>query len=223
MPRGRGARGARRQARWRAGPGSCSPRRGCAEDEDCSLNGVCTNGTCVCDRPWSGPECGVLSFKPAPVTPAYGGVSNATLNYSTWGGNPVYKGGMYHLFVARIPGTLRMWYKTSQVDYAVSPNITGPYAFRKVVLPAFAHNPQIVHQRFKNGTERFVLFHIGQGGIHAADTPEGPFEPVAPANWTCDNPAPFWDAGAQFAWNPCWGSPELHVHSSLLWARSAWL
>ena len=56
------------------------------------------------------------------------------------------------------------------------------YAFRSVVLPAFAHNPQIVHQTFKNGTEKFVLFHIGHGGIHAADTPEGPFVPVVSTN-----------------------------------------
>eukprot|EP00666_Eupelagonemidae_sp_cell4sb_P016488 gene16488-10595_t len=54
---------------------------------------------------------------------------------------------MYHLFVARVPGTLQMWYKTSRIDRAVSPNITGPYEFRDVVLPAFAHNPQIVAQK----------------------------------------------------------------------------
>jgi hypothetical protein len=176
---------------------------GCTVDEDCSLNGVCTGNACACDKPWTGPQCGELDFLPAAVEPAYGGATNATLNYSTWGGNPVYKDGIYHLFVARVPGMLAMWYKTSQIDYATSPHITGPYAFQSVVLPAFAHNPQIVHQNFKNGTERFVLFHIGHGGIHAADTPEGPFAAVQPANWSCDNPAPYWDAGEETWYLTC--------------------
>ena len=96
-----------------------------------------------------------------------------------------------------------MWFKTSQIDYATSSSITGPYAFQSVVLPAFAHNPQIVHQTLKNGTEKFVLFHIGQGGIHAADKPEGPFAAVAPANWSCDNPAPYWDAGEETWYLTC--------------------
>lgn len=26
----------------------------CSKDEDCFLNGVCTNGNCVCDYSWSG-------------------------------------------------------------------------------------------------------------------------------------------------------------------------
>ena len=150
--------------RGRAEPSRPLQAGGCNGDEDCSLNGLCTNGQCACDSPWTGPECGRLDFLPAPVQPVYGGASNASLNYSTWGGNPVVHNGTFHLFVARVPGTLALWYNTSQIDHAVSDAITGPYAFRSVVLPAFAHNPQIVHQTFKNGTEKFVLFHIGHGG-----------------------------------------------------------
>ena len=26
---------------------------GCATNVDCSLNGMCTGGKCVCDKPWS--------------------------------------------------------------------------------------------------------------------------------------------------------------------------
>ena len=32
---------------------------------DCSLNGVKSPaGVCVCDKPWSGPECSTLNFRP---------------------------------------------------------------------------------------------------------------------------------------------------------------
>ena len=176
---------------------------GCTKDEDCSLNGLCTGGACACDKPWRGPACGELDFLPSPAAPVYGGTSNATLNYSTWGGNPVLANDTYHLFVARVPGTLAMWYKTSQIDRATSRSMTGPYTYAATALPVFAHNPQIVHQTFRNGTERFVLFHIGQGGIHAAESPEGPFLPVAPANWSCDNPAPYWDAAEETWYLTC--------------------
>lgn len=36
----------------------------CSTDLDCSLNGVCTGGVCVCDKPWGGTGCGVLQYKP---------------------------------------------------------------------------------------------------------------------------------------------------------------
>ena len=48
----------------------------CATDLDCSLNGVCTSGFCVCDKGWVSADhtgkgshaggCGLLDFKPAP-------------------------------------------------------------------------------------------------------------------------------------------------------------
>ena len=43
---------------------------GCAADTDCSLNGLCNAGTatCVCDKPWGGPRCGVLQYKVTPLS-----------------------------------------------------------------------------------------------------------------------------------------------------------
>ena len=35
----------------------------CTTHADCSLNGLCTAGRCACDRPWGGPQCGVLQYK----------------------------------------------------------------------------------------------------------------------------------------------------------------
>ena len=60
----------------------------CNVDFDCSLNGLCTGGECVCDSPWSGSECETLLYA---VTPASGKdlwTGNASLN--TWNG-PIVK------------------------------------------------------------------------------------------------------------------------------------
>ena len=35
----------------------------CKTDLDCSLNGVCTNGNCICDKPWSGQACETMNFR----------------------------------------------------------------------------------------------------------------------------------------------------------------
>eukprot|EP00041_Stephanoeca_diplocostata_P028701 m.828600 g.828600 ORF g.828600 m.828600 type:complete len:91 (+) comp23419_c1_seq65:204-476(+) len=41
---------------------------GCASDLDCSLNGICNGGSCICDKPWSGISCGVLAYKTTPIS-----------------------------------------------------------------------------------------------------------------------------------------------------------
>ena len=51
-----------------------------------SLNGVCSSGSCACDKPWGGPSCGVLTY--APTTPISGKdlfPINRT-SHNTWNG-----------------------------------------------------------------------------------------------------------------------------------------
>ena len=48
---------------------------GCGTDVDCDLNGVCTGGVCVCDKPWTGSTCGEMRFKPVTFPQGYGMVS----------------------------------------------------------------------------------------------------------------------------------------------------
>eukprot|EP01079_Euglenida_sp_SAG-EU17-18_P000086 gene86-358_t len=43
----------------------------CGSDDDCSLNGICEDGTCHCDPQWEGPDCGVLSLLPAEPDSGY--------------------------------------------------------------------------------------------------------------------------------------------------------
>ena len=73
----------------------------CTTAMNCSLNGLCKSGRCMCDAPWSGIRCGVVNVAAAAPGGAYGWHPNV----SSWGGNPVHgDDGKHHLFVAEIPG-----------------------------------------------------------------------------------------------------------------------
>ena len=75
----------------------------CANDEDCSLNGACTAGLCVCDAGWTtlpfgvggamSPGCGYLDFRPSPVSVCgeacafHGGAGGVDTKTTSWGGS----------------------------------------------------------------------------------------------------------------------------------------
>lgn len=71
----------------------------CGTNLDCSLNGVCSGGVCICDKPWTGPSCGRLAYnKTTPKT----GQSLFPINrtHNTWNG-PIMgptPDGKFHLF-----------------------------------------------------------------------------------------------------------------------------
>lgn len=66
----------------------------CATELDCSLNGVCTDGFCVCDKGWVSADhtgkgshaggCGLLDFRPAPSSVSFHGLDDKK---SSWGGS----------------------------------------------------------------------------------------------------------------------------------------
>ncbi len=73
----------------------------CTDDLDCQLNGACTGGECVCDRPWRGADCGDLDIDDGAI--AYGWGSPLTPTTTSWGGGPPYfDGTQYHLLVTEI-------------------------------------------------------------------------------------------------------------------------
>jgi hypothetical protein len=79
----------------------------CTSAMDCSLNGRCTGGKCVCDAAWSGAACEQLALTP-PVTvaPAYPPPSWYA-NTTSWGGSVVREPGSssdYHMFLAEMAG-----------------------------------------------------------------------------------------------------------------------
>jgi len=46
-------------------------KSGCKEDLDCSLNGKCSSGTCVCDAAWKGPSCASFNLVPGNRSSGY--------------------------------------------------------------------------------------------------------------------------------------------------------
>ena len=140
----------------------------CSTSLNCSLNGDCVHGECVCDPAWSAAaDCSALSFqavdKAAGAAPGYYNGTEAS-----WGGNVV-KGddGKYHLIHAQFANHCGIYSSpqdggwTNNSFVARSESTTGkpegPYRFVEEIVPPFAHNPEI--HRDVSGT--FVVFFIG--------------------------------------------------------------
>lgn len=58
----------------------------CTNDEDCNLNGICANRSCLCAPEWRGSTCGELNLLPAKPRP-HSGYDEA--GNSSWGGSIV--------------------------------------------------------------------------------------------------------------------------------------
>ena len=187
----------------------------CADDTDCTLAGTCNaaTGVCSCFAPWTGADCGQLKF---------GTIASAGANgygawpLSSWGGNSIFYGGLYHLFVAEMVNncTLEYWGQNSQCTHATSPNAEGPYTKVDTALGVWCHNPQVSYIPSEN---LWALWHIGDGTgspancnksqaaveasaplaapsakgspLHLASSPYGPWTPFT--DWdlpNCNNP-----------------------------------
>lgn len=125
---------------------------GCGSDADCRYNGRCVDGNCVCDQGWRGPTCAALLLAP---TPKENGFRHE--NTSSWGGSIMKDStGQYHMFASQITEGcgLNAWSTNSQIIRAVSNNPIGPYTFKEVVAPRFAHEPNLV---FGTGNDKVIL------------------------------------------------------------------
>eukprot|EP00041_Stephanoeca_diplocostata_P005579 m.64433 g.64433 ORF g.64433 m.64433 type:complete len:388 (+) comp15879_c0_seq6:144-1307(+) len=170
----------------------------CASNIDCSLNGVCNNGVCDCDRPWKGPSCGVLGYK---VSPASGkSLYPISDPKNTWNGpivGPDEK-GKYHLYDPIYPeGNLL---GCTNIKHGVADNVTGPY--RWDVMPDISGrcNPAFVtYTDAVSGKTKYTLWPSGSE-IQTADSPDGPFTPISGTKGVAGgNPAPLYHNGAFYA------------------------
>ena len=135
---------------------------GCESDLDCFNNGDCVSGVCHCDAAWNASEhCDVLNFDISHTDPR-SGYHNAS--EASWGGNALFDAntGTYHLFAAQMANGcgLGHWGTNSQIIRAESPNATGPFVFKEVVLQPFAHNPTA---RLLPDNQGVVIYFIGSG------------------------------------------------------------
>ena len=157
-------------------PAPTPPPPPCKTDEDCSLNGVCTSGTCHCDPGWTtlpfgGPWCGFLDFLPSAISkcgPAcafHGGQGGIDMATTSWGGSVLGPAqnvdGKYWMFAAEMAQhcTLGEWTTNSQVVTAVSDTPLGPFVRQALAIPPWSHNPEAI--RTADGT--YVIFTLGPG------------------------------------------------------------
>ena len=139
--------------------------------DECSLNGVCENGECKCDVPWSGASCGILQTAPAQL----GGIYGFAPNISSWGGSLVTDAaGLHHLFAAEIPGGLRQWASHSQCIHATSQTLTGPFTRKDTALKPWCHGPQVVQDPI---SKQYVMVHVGTGSLTPPPPPPPPPRP----------------------------------------------
>ena len=121
----------------------------CKTEMDCQLNGICSQGSCICDSGWRGEACEELDLLPVDsLTPAYG--SNGT---TSWGGSVVKSStGSFHMFAAEMANSCGMttWATNSIIVHAVANSPEGPYQRREVVMPPFAHNPTALQAPVNN-------------------------------------------------------------------------
>ena len=107
-----------------------------AGPDDCQLNGVCSNGHCVCDAGWVGDSCEQLSL----------GQSSTAIRYDaapldggawTWGGSPILddSGNWHLLFSAMVNGCGLLHYQSnSVVKHAVAKSLQGPWSVTGTAL-----------------------------------------------------------------------------------------
>jgi hypothetical protein len=140
------------------------PAASCASDEDCSLLGTCTVGSCACDEGWTGADCAVLSLLPPVPLTEDGSSYIAPKNYSSWGMSVVHDVGdnMFHGFVSEFEYgcDLDSWGTNSFVNHVVSKTPAGPYKQAGVALPVWAHNPKLVYSKQE---KLWIMYHIGAG------------------------------------------------------------
>lgn len=173
----------------------------CSDDNDCSLNGVCTAGICVCDDGWTthdnlkidGPDCGQLDFLPAPSDTSFHGLD---ANKSSWGGSvlhlPFGTGTKkWSMFAAEMTRgcTLRHWTTNSEVVLALADDPMGPYTEAFQIIPPWAHNPEAI----ETVDGEVVVFTLGDGKpVHGPEFPcDAPSAPTpAPAPPLPPSPPP---------------------------------
>ena len=160
---------------------------------DCSLNGEKNAaGVCVCDKPWSGPVCSTMNFKPVTFPQGYGMAPNLT----SWGGNTIQDPatGKFHIFVSAMTNgcPLSTWGQNSRIEHGVADDVTGPYKMVDVAIPTWSHNSAPI--ALKDGT--FANIHIGtgsgpaNGGKNCTPGPPPPPAPCSPGStlegWKCE-------------------------------------
>jgi len=160
---------------------------------NCSLNGACTSGACVCAGPWGGAACTTLTY--AAATPASGKnlfTANATAN--SWNG-PIIQGadGTYHLFDP-IYEHGSLW-SVMYYAHGTASSLAGPYDWSSPTIASNAINPAaLVFPDAGTGALVYSLW-IGNDILVSSGGAGGPYA-KAYANPAPSNTAPAYYKGS---------------------------
>ena len=170
----------------------------CRSDLDCSLNGKCYFGTCVCDQPWIGNSCSQLSWQYADAASNAGGVY-PTSDYNTWSGPILKEKDVYHLYVPLYEN--KSLFHTIDMLHGKSKAPEGPYAWKSLgfnsgINPALLVFPANTTTSDTTATvESYFSLWVG-GRIHISSSPNGPFQILSNATYPdSNNPAPIYHQG----------------------------
>eukprot|EP00911_Craspedida_sp_UC1_P002170 UC1_evm1s1666 len=194
---------------------SSRPVLQCTSDLNCSLNGVCgADGVCACDRPWTGPRCGVLAF--AAQSPATGRSlypANDTF-HNTWNGPIMYDESekTYHMYAPLYPAGLL--YHPVALMHGVSLAREGPWTWSNTTgLPVSINPGALVYTTTTplggaaqgSAVTRYTLWFSRPdgatvGSVYASGSAAGPFTYVPGSNATgCYiNPSPLYVNGSLY-------------------------
>ncbi|KAI1819799.1 hypothetical protein F4861DRAFT_110044 [Xylaria intraflava] len=158
-----------------------TPSQGCSTDEDCSLNGICSQEPqiCICDAGWRAEDCSELDLYPAVRWTGYNH-TNATdpdfyregAGNSSWGGHIIQDPSdnkLFHLITSQMAHGcgLSGWKPFSTIIRAESrTGPMGPYTYAQTLFGTFHHNPTTI---YSPADARYLLYCIGRD-IEAPDT-----------------------------------------------------
>lgn len=146
--------------------------KGCTTEDDCSLNGVCSDGSCICDPGWRSADCGELDLYPATKWTGYNHTNvNASDAYeggtkgnSSWGGQILQDRedpNKFHLITSQFAHGcgLSGWKPFSTIIRAESSaGPRGPYTWAQELFSSFYHNPTTF---WSPADELYLLYFIG--------------------------------------------------------------
>mmetsp|Transcript_127456 Transcript_127456/g.302851 ORF Transcript_127456/g.302851 Transcript_127456/m.302851 type:complete len:535 (-) Transcript_127456:61-1665(-) len=129
----------------------------CSTADDCSHNGACVSGACVCTAGWTGTACSVLDV--APVDKTKWGYMPIPDGFTSWGGAVLKDGGKYHMWVSENANKCGMntWGTNSRCIHTEATSPEGPYTKTGVVFGPMCHEPKVI----KAPTGETVMFFTG--------------------------------------------------------------
>mmetsp|Transcript_14396 Transcript_14396/g.42992 ORF Transcript_14396/g.42992 Transcript_14396/m.42992 type:complete len:881 (-) Transcript_14396:185-2827(-) len=114
---------------------------------NCSFNGRCRDGACVCKAGWKGQFCHQFDLLPATNTSGLNLLRKEPF-LSTWGGSVTYDRGLYHMYYSEISRHcgIHRWLTNSVVGHATSRGAADGWAFTRqsdTVRGLFSHEPVV--------------------------------------------------------------------------------